>query len=339
LRPAARATGKGYRAAGAARKGRAGAPGSARRKGDRLRGERPCGRSEGMSARRPHSPPAADPQFAAAYMHCRRVARHAENFPVASALLPRAYRPHLAAIYAFARGADDLADEPAPRIGDHSIPTSPEARLAALDAWEAGLEGRPPPGAEPVFAALAATRRDCALSDRWLRALLAAFRHDVVAPRTPTWAALRAYAELSAAPIGRLVLEIAGRQEDNSLAAASDDLCVALQWTNFWQDLSRDRPRGRIYLPEESCSGPGGEAGALAEGVRRTARLYEQTRALPTAAGRPLALYLRAVWLGGRAVLDEVERLGPRVFRERPRLSPWRRARLFATAWRTAGAA
>ena len=95
-------------------------------------------------------PIAPEAQLAADYAHCARIARHAENFPVASRLLPARFRPHLAAIYAYARGADDIADEAAPRMGDTAVAPDADARLAALAAWERGLSGDVPSGAEPV---------------------------------------------------------------------------------------------------------------------------------------------------------------------------------------------
>jgi phytoene synthase len=301
-------------------------------------------------------PPAPPPALAADYAHCLRLARHAENFPVASRLLPPPFRPHLAAVYAFARGADDLADEPAPRLGSRAVPPTPAARLAALDEWERALSGAPPPGAEPVFRALAATRAACALPLEPFLALLTAFRWDVERSGFPTWAELRRYADHSAVPVGRLVLALAGR-EDPGVLAGSDDLCVALQFTNFWQDLSVDWPRGRLYLPEESWSreeldrarldagrngGPLDPArldrasrAALGQGLAaaldRTGLLFARTRTLPERAGRPLDLYLAAVWEGGHAVLAEVRALGERAFALRPRLGILRRAR---TLWR-----
>jgi len=282
-------------------------------------------------------PPPPDPARRADYGHCLRLARHAENFPVASRLLPAPFRPHLAAIYAFARGADDLADEPAPRLGARPVEPSPAARLAALDEWERGLDGPAPPGCEPVFRALAATRAACDLPLAPLRDLLTAFRWDAERRDYATWAELRAYADRSAAPVGRLVLALAGMR-DAALVAASDDLCVALQYANFWQDLSVDRPRGRQYLPEEAC-GPAGPAAGLEAALTCTQALFDATRELPRRAGPPLALYLAAVWEGGHAVLALTRALGPRAFTTRPALSPARRALTLWRAWRRAGAA
>lgn len=295
-------------------------------------------------------------ELAADYAHCAVIARHAENFPVASRLLPAPMRPHLAAIYAFARGADDLADEIAPHVGERLIATDPVSRLAALDEWEAGLDGSPPPGSEPVFRALAASRRECGLPDEELRALLRAFRYDVEHQGYATWEELLAYARNSAAAIGRLVLAVGGVR-DPDVTKESDELCVALQLTNFWQDLSRDIPLGRITIPEglwksktldaarlRSLKGTAAErwkalttpertrlTAALEICVVRTQTMFDHTQALPSHGGRPLARYLGAVWNGGHTVLDRVRALGEDSFVERPSLSWTDRAGI---AWR-----
>ena len=300
---------------------------------------------------------APEPELAADYTHCARIARHAENFPVASRLLPARMRPHLAAIYAFARGADDLADEIAPHLGERLVATDAASRLAALDEWQAGLDGRAPAGAEPVFRALAASRRECGLPDEELRALITAFRYDVKHQGYATWEELLGYARNSAAAIGRLVLAVAGVR-DETVTKESDELCVALQLTNFWQDLSRDIPVGRITIPEglwksktldaarlRALAGSAGErwkalkapertrlAAALEICVVRTEAMFERTRALPSKAGRPLASYLAAVWNGGYTVLERVRALGEDAFVERPSLSWTDRAGI---AWRS----
>lgn len=288
---------------------------------------------------------------------CLRAARHYENFPVASRLVPAAWRPHLAAIYAFARGADDLADEPAPSLGGRPVAATAAGRLAALDAWEHGLDGELPIGSEPIFRALARARRAGGLSDRWLRDLVTAFRWDAAGREYADWKALRAYADHSAAPIGRLVLGVAGGR-DAACESMSDDLCVALQYTNFWQDLSVDWPRRRFYLPHETWRRAGLDPGALRarfdgvpldpraletrerqalarvldQALRVTRPLYESSRALPARAGRELRPYLEAVWNGGMTVLSRVESLGPRVFTERPRLGAFVRLGIAARA-------
>lgn len=268
--------------------------------------------------------------LAEAYRQCERRARgHYENFPVASWLLPRRMRPHVAAIYAFARGADDLADE-----GDRPA----AERLRELDAWGARLEaaaaGRPLPGDahEPVFTALAATIRACALPVTLLEDLLSAFRQDVTTTRYATWTDVLEYCRRSANPIGRLVLRVAG-YHDERFDQQSDAICTALQLTNLWQDLERDYRKGRVYVPRDLTEPRGASEADLAE--RRLTPAWRaalgdaaaRTRAL-FAAGRPLCdavrgrlrWELRATWLGGTRILERLDRADYDVFAERPAL-------------------
>ena len=291
-----------------------------------------------------------------AYATCARIAReHYENFPVASRLLPRRMRPHVAAVYAFARAADDFADE-----GN----LAPAARLALLDDWHerlvacsAGLEprsaGLKPCGARsilgsgavevpvtaglqvcavPIFLALGATIRACRLPVSLFDDLLSAFRQDVTTTRYETWDEVLDYCRRSANPVGRLVLGIAG-VDDEALARASDEVCSALQLTNFWQDLGRDWRRGRLYVPLEDCRRAGAEprdldAGRLTpawravlrEAGRRTAALFEQGRAVGDGVGGRLGFELRLTWLGGRRILGRIERQDFDVIARRPAL-------------------
>ena len=190
--------------------------------------------------------------LASSYTYCQRLAReHYENFPVASFLLPRSSRPHVAAVYAFARLADDIADE-----GD-----LPQAdRLARLDRWNARLvaAARGEPASEEahaeVFVALAHTIR---YDDSRFAAAgsLSAFRQDVTVTRYGTWADVLDYCRRSANPVGRLVLRITG-YDDPALDTSSDALCTALQLTNFLQDLAIDWRRGRLYMPRRSGNRP-----------------------------------------------------------------------------------
>ena len=181
---------------------------------------------------------AAAPSLAEAYAHCENIARaHYENFPVASKLLPARMRPHIAAIYAFARAADDFADEPG--LDDAE-------RLRRLDDWQRRLHA--PPGSDPVFLALAQTAKEHRLPASLFEDLLSAFRQDVTTKRYERWADVLDYCRRSANPVGRLVLRVAG-YDDPRLDRASDALCTALQLTNFWQDLERDWAIGRVYVP------------------------------------------------------------------------------------------
>ncbi len=177
-----------------------------------------------------------------AYQHCLRLARgHYENFPTASLLVRRDLRPAVAAIYAFARHADDIADE-----GD----APPEKRLKQLDAWETLLERCTHEELDhPVFLALNDAIARFSLPVSALHDLLTAFRMDVSVHSYATEDELLFYCRHSANPVGRLMLALHGIDRPDA-RAASDAICTALQLTNFWQDLSRDIPRGRCYLPE-----------------------------------------------------------------------------------------
>ncbi len=175
----------------------------------------------------------------AAYAACRRlVRRHYENFPVASLLVPRDKRDALAAIYAFARSADDFADEP-----------GVEGRLEALADWRrrlyACVEGEVD---HPTFLALGDTIQKHRLSLTNLDNLLRAFEMDVTVNRHQNFESLLQYSTCSANPVGRLMLELFDHR-DPELLALSDNICTALQLTNFWQDVRIDLERDRVYLP------------------------------------------------------------------------------------------
>jgi phytoene synthase len=240
----------------------------------------------------------------ASYAFCERIARtHYENFPVASRLLPSRMRPHVAAIYAFARLADDIADE-----GNAAV----AVRNARLDEWVARLHGATSsmsaPGgpsaltpemaaqAPPIFQALANTVRVCELPTSLLEDLVSAFRQDVTVTRYASWEALFDYCRRSANPVGRLVLRIGGWR-DTELDAASDAVCTALQLTNFWQDLAIDWGRGRLYVPAEAHETARAELAALDRGEWTA----EWQQALASCAART-----RALFDCGRAVCDGV---------------------------------
>ena len=277
--------------------------------------------------------------LAEAYDTCARIARgHYENFPVASLLLPRRMRPHVAAVYAFARVADDFADE-----GDQTS----DARLALLAAWRerlmactaahdssdsAGLQACATADADNIFLALGSTIRACRLPVSLFDDLLSAFRQDVTTTRYETWNDVLNYCRRSANPVGRLVLGIAG-VDDEALARSSDAVCTALQLTNFWQDLARDWRRGRLYLPLEDCRREGADpadldAGRLTPAWRnvlrgagaRTVALFEQGRAVCDGVHGRLGFELRLTWLGGRRILSRLERDDYDVFHWRPAL-------------------
>lgn len=280
------------------------------------------------------------PDLLEAYAYCERLARtHYENFPVASFLLPKIVRPHVAAIYAFARTADDFADEEQ---------RSPEERYRLLDDWRDLLwqTADPSPSHQPyspLFRALGHTIRTCGLPVSLLEDLLSAFRQDVATTRYATWADLLGYCRRSANPVGRLLLRICG-YADEEIAARSDDVCTALQLTNFWQDLAVDWGRGRLYLPREEWEAAGAReedlaAGRLTDAWRtaleaagtRTRGMFSDGRAVCDLVEGRLRYELRATWLGGMLILDRLGASGYDVFTARPTLG---RGDVPALAWR-----
>jgi squalene synthase HpnC len=270
------------------------------------------------------------PELAAAYAACAQLARfHYENFPVASRLLPSRMRPHVAAIYAFARLADDMADEG----------TRPAAeRLADLDAWgarlDAALRGEVPDGPNAhVFVAIRHTIDVCRLPPSLFHDLLSAFRQDVTVARYASWDALMDYCRRSANPVGRLVLRVAGT-DGAEADAASDAVCTALQLTNFWQDLEIDWMKGRLYVPESIWRPAGAREAdlsarrmtpewraALGEAAARTRPLFDAGRRVTDAVSGRLRWELRATWLGGTRILARLEAADFDVFAHRPRLT------------------
>ena len=177
-----------------------------------------------------------------AYQHCQRIAaRHYENFPTASKLIHPDLRPAVAAIYAFARAADDMADE-----GN----ATPDTRINQIAAWESLLERCVEKELDhPVFLALGDSIQRFELPIQLLHDLLTAFRMDCSIHRYASEQELLFYCKHSANPIGRLMLALHGIDDGKALSA-SDCMCTALQLTNFWQDFSIDLPKGRCYLPE-----------------------------------------------------------------------------------------
>jgi squalene synthase HpnC len=248
-----------------------------------------------------------------------------ENFPVASLLAPRWARPHLRAIYGFARLVDNLGDEAA---GD---------RGALLDELERELEG--PPRTE-IMRRLHATIAARSLPLEPFRRLIEANRIDQVRSRYETWDDVREYCTYSADPVGRLVLGVYGRLDEAELVAMSDSVCTGLQLVNFLQDPPRDLALGRVYLPQEDLrrfavrdeelEGPLTDRIARLLGFEATRARQMLLRGLPLAdalGGRPglsVALYAR----GGLAALEALERAGWDVFTRRPAPTRWTFARL-----------
>ncbi|MFL5965315.1 MAG: squalene synthase HpnC [Gaiellaceae bacterium] len=254
-------------------------------------------------------------------MDVSSVARRArtENFPVASLLFPRRLRPHLRAIYGFARLVDILGDEVE---GD---------RLAALDELEAELEacygGTP---TWPVMRVLQPTIRTFDLSREPFLRLIEANRMDQRIAEYESWSDLKYYCVHSADPVGRLVLGLLGRDGDADIVAASDDVCTGLQLVNFLQDVPRDLELGRIYLPAADrrlfgvtqLDRPSDELHGLLEFEAARARgllapgAFLQER-IGGRVGRAVGLFAR----GGLAALEALEAARWDIFTQRPRPS------------------
>ena len=256
---------------------------------------------------------------------------HYENFPVASFLCPPRLRPAIAAIYWFARTADDIADE-----GD----AAPQTRLDDLAAYRADLlatvAGLPPsPRWSEVFKRLGPVITQYALPVPLLTDLLSAFEQDVVKQRYASQTELLDYCRRSANPVGRLLLHLYGVNDEEALEQ-SDCICSALQLINFWQDLSVDIPRGRIYLPADAWGkhgvteaqllglqvNPGtldliaGCARAASASMIKGAKLVKK---LPGRGGWELRLVVQ----GGLRILDKIEAQGFNTLQQRPKLGGW----------------
>lgn len=242
---------------------------------------------------------------------------HPENFPVASILCPPHLRPAIAAIYAFARAADDIADE------GH---LSTEERLNSLRAFRLALQTpEVSSGAQAaIFSPLHQVIEQFQLPVALLDDLLKAFEQDVQASAQgstyPDMQALLGYCQLSANPVGRLLLHLYG-VKDAQAFLRSDAICSALQLINFWQDLSEDIPRGRFYLPQDQAHK---ETPLLIESL--CAHAYELmlqgaplVHQVPGRAGWELRLVVQ----GGLRILEKVRALGPQVLSQRPRLRAW----------------
>ena len=256
---------------------------------------------------------------------------HYENFPVASMLCPPRLRAAIQAIYAYARNADDIADE-----GDAPAKT----RLDDLAAYRADLiataSGQAPsPRWKGVFAPLGVVIAQFALPVHLLADLLSAFEQDVVKQRYASDAELMDYCRRSANPVGRLLLHLYGVTDAQSLEQ-SDHICTALQLINFWQDLGLDIARGRIYLPADAWGRYGVDETQLLElrhnpntmnliaSHARQARVMmlkgsQLAKKLP---GRG-AWELRLVVQGGLRILDKIEALNFDTLRQRPKLASW----------------
>lgn len=251
---------------------------------------------------------------------------HYENFPVASLLIPKAQRRAVEVIYAFARSADDIADE-----GDALA----EARISALDAYLAELDKieRQQPPQTPLFVELALIVAEHRLPLAPFRDLLSAFRQDVTVSRYKTFDDLHDYCRRSANPVGRLMLHLFGRATPDNLAR-SDKICTALQLINFWQDIAIDWKKDRVYLPQEDLlryrvsEQQIGEARWNANFAALIDYEIDRSRQMMLAGGdlaRELpgrfGWEIRLTVLGGLRILEKLRRVRGNVFTQRPVLT------------------
>jgi len=242
-------------------------------------------------------------------------------------------RPHVAAVYAFARIADDIADEGA-------IPAA--ERRTRLDAWRRRTHAAlaieraaetPHDHEDLILVAAAHSIRMLDLPIALFDDLISAFEQDTMTTRYASWSDVFDYCRRSANPVGRLVLRIAGYRDD-ALDRSSDALCTALQLTNFWQDLGRDWLTGRVYVPREVQAMYGAVeadlertvmsdhwARAIAECVRVTDEQFARGRGVCDGVAGRLRFELRVTWLGGRRILERVHRAGDRLLSARPTLT------------------
>ncbi len=289
----------------------------------------------------PVPPPPHPLELGACYRYCEALARSRHhNFPVASRFLSSRLRPHAFALYAFARAADDFADEPAYQ----------GRRALELDRWEAMLEacyhGEIPD--HPVFVALADTIATFDLPITPFAALLAGFRADLETTHYPTYQELRGYTALAAEPVGGLFLYVSGYREP-AVLGFGHELAAGLALAHFWQDIPADLERGRLYLPEEDLRHFGvsvddlrAQAASsrvdalLRYQVVRTRSVFERARPLIESVGDELAVELAISWWGGMRILDKIYAAGARVLAERPRLTSVDKAQVVsrAVAWR-----
>ena len=280
--------------------------------------------------------PAAAPSPEQAREYCRRLARsHYENFSVATWFLPGRLRQHFCNVYAYCRISDDLGDEVA----------DPEAALALLDQWEAELnacyDGHPK---HPVFVALAETVETFKIPEHEFSDLLRAFRQDQTVTRYESFDDLLGYCRYSANPVGHLVLYLCG-YSDAERQQLSDFTCTALQLANFWQDVSVDYAKGRIYLPIESLRRFGVSEEDIAYNrntqvfremmkfeVGRARQWFHRGLPLVEKVDRELAIDLELFSRGGQEILNSIERQNFAVLGQRPAISKPRKLALVARA-------
>jgi len=259
-----------------------------------------------------------------AFESCSQAAlTHYENFPVGSKFIKKSIRPHIHAVYAFARTADDFADEPA----------FEGQRLECLSLWRQKLlDAAKGVARDPTFVALAETIRTQQVPVEWLDQLIQAFEQDVVQSRHENFQSILDYSKRSANPVGRLVLWLHGVR-DEKLFEKSDFICTALQLANFWQDVAIDLQKDRVYLPLEDIKRFGYSEKELfahtyndafkkllSHEVEQTWKLFEQGRSLCDSVESSLQKELRLVYAGGTTILKKIQERNFDVFNRRPKL-------------------
>jgi len=248
---------------------------------------------------------------------------HYENFPVASVLLPKRWREPISAIYAFARGADDFADE-----GELEA----AHRLALLDGYRAELDAieRGLPSRAPLFMRLRPVIAEFGLPLQPFRDLLDAFSQDVIKKRYATFMELQDYCRRSANPVGRLLLRLFGADSERHVRC-SDAICTALQLINHWQDIAVDWRKGRVYLPAEDLARFGVDESQIGQGrvdprwralvgfqLERARSLMREGIPLGRALPGRIGLEIRAIVAGGLRIVDKIETADYDIFRHRP---------------------
>ncbi len=283
------------------------------------------------------------PSLDDARAYCERLARsHYENFSVATWFLPKRLRKHFFSVYAYCRISDDLGDE----VGDRQL------SRALLDVWQRELDGLYafladstfPAPRHPVFVALAETVRDCEIPHHEFSDLLVAFRQDQTVTRYETFNDLLGYCRNSANPVGHLVLYLCGYR-DAERQQLSDYTCTALQLANFWQDVSVDYEKGRIYLPLESLRRFGVREADIPGRrftpefrelmrfeVNRAREWFDRGLPLVRMVDKELALDIELFTRGGQAILNAIEKQDYNVLANRPVVSKSRKAGLLVRA-------
>ncbi|MDQ1390353.1 MAG: hypothetical protein QOF56_3807 [Acidobacteriaceae bacterium] len=280
--------------------------------------------------------PESAPSLEQSREYCRRLARtHYENFSVATWFLPKHLRQDFLNVYSYCRISDDLGDE----VGDAP------ASLALLDEWQLQLdacyEGNP---RHPVFVALAETARKFDIPKHEFSDLLIAFRQDQTVTRFGRFTDVLAYCRYSANPVGHLVLHLCGFG-DAERQQLSDYTCTALQLANFWQDVSLDYAKGRIYLPLEDLRKYCVSEEDLAHNrntvafremmkfeVERAREWFDRGLPLVGKVNKNLAVDLELFSRGGQEILNAIERQGFAVLGRRPVISKTRKLALVARA-------